>query len=97
MKADLERYKVHYDNWFYESSLHESGYVAETVALLTERGWTYEKDGALWLKTADILREHFRKAGKKRPTSKAGSEGRCAPPGQRLLYLLCRRHRLSPQ
>ena len=65
MKADLERYKIHYDNWFYESSLHESGYVAETVALLTERGWTYEKDGALWLKTADILREHFRKAGKK--------------------------------
>lgn len=65
MKTDLERYKIQYDNWFYESTLHESGYVAETVALLTERGWTYEKDGALWLKTADILREHFRKAGKK--------------------------------
>ncbi len=46
-------------------TLHESGYVAETVELLTEKGWTYEKDGALWLKTADILREHFRKAGKK--------------------------------
>ncbi|MBD9197821.1 MAG: arginine--tRNA ligase, partial [Clostridiales bacterium] len=65
MKADLERYKIHYDNWFYESSLHESGYVAETVDLLTEKGWTYEKDGALWLKTADILRDHFRKMGKK--------------------------------
>ena len=65
MKSDLERYKIHYDNWFYESTLHESGYVAETVGLLTEKGWTYEKDGALWLKTADILREHFRKAGKK--------------------------------
>ena len=65
MKSDLERYKIHYDNWFYESTLHESGYVAETVDLLTEKGWTYEKNGALWLKTADILREHFRKAGKK--------------------------------
>ena len=65
MKSDLQRYKIEYDNWFYESTLHESGYVAETVSLLTERGWTYEKDGALWLKTADILRDHFRKAGKK--------------------------------
>ena len=65
MKSDLERYKIQYDNWFYESSLHESGYVRETVGLLTERGWTYEKDGALWLRTADILREHYRKLGKK--------------------------------
>ena len=65
MKSDLERYKIRYDNWFYESSLHESGYVAETVELLTARGWTYEKDGALWLRTADILRDHYRRAGKK--------------------------------
>ena len=65
MKTDLERYKIHYDNWFYESALHESGYVKETVDLLTERGWTYEKDGALWLRTADILRDHFRKQGKR--------------------------------
>ncbi len=65
MKSDLERYKIHYDQWFYESTLHESGYVAETVALLTERGWTYEKDGALWLRTADIMRENLLKAGKK--------------------------------
>ena len=65
MKTDLERYKIHYDNWFYESSLHESGYVKETVDLLAERGWTYEKDGALWLRTADILRDHYRRQGKK--------------------------------
>ena len=65
MKADLRRYKIEYDNWFYESTLHESGYVGETVDLLTERGWTYEKDGALWLRTADIMRENLRKAGKK--------------------------------
>ncbi|WP_455583149.1 arginine--tRNA ligase [Dysosmobacter sp.] len=65
MKTDLERYKIRYDNWFYESTLHESGYVAQTAELLTQKGWTYEKDGALWLKTADILRQHFRRAGKK--------------------------------
>nr|WP_325303991.1 arginine--tRNA ligase [uncultured Dysosmobacter sp.] len=65
MKSDLRRYKIEYDNWFYESTLHESGYVAETVDMLTERGWTYEKDGALWLRTADIMRENLRKAGKK--------------------------------
>ena len=65
MKTDLARYKIHYDTWFYESSLHESGYVAETVRLLTDRGWTYEKDGALWLRTADIIRENLLKAGKK--------------------------------
>ena len=65
MKEDLARYKIRYDTWFYESSLHESGYVADTVQLLTDRGWTYEKDGALWLRTADILRENLLKAGKK--------------------------------
>nr|WP_326126333.1 arginine--tRNA ligase [uncultured Oscillibacter sp.] len=64
MKNDLRRYKIEYDNWFYESTLHESGYVAETVQLLTDRGYTYEKEGALWLKTADILRENLLKAGK---------------------------------
>ena len=38
MKADLARYGIEYDEWFFESSLHESGYVAETVSELTERG-----------------------------------------------------------
>ncbi len=64
MKADLKRYKIEYDKWFLESELHESGYVAETVQKLTDRGYTYEKDGALWLHTARILEENLRKAGK---------------------------------
>ena len=64
MKADLERYGIHYDEWFFESSLHESGYVADTVAALTAQGYTYEKDGALWLKTAEILAKNLRAAGK---------------------------------
>ena len=65
MKTDLQRYKIDYDLWFYESTLHESGYVAETVDMLTANGWTYEKDGALWLKTAEIMRAQLLKAGKK--------------------------------
>ena len=65
MKTDLQRYKIDYDTWFYESTLHESGYVAETVQMLSDAGWTYEKDGAIWLKTADIMRQQLRKAGKK--------------------------------
>ena len=64
MKRDLERYGIRYDQWFFESSLHESGYVADTVAALTELGYTYEKDGALWLKTAEILEKNLRAAGK---------------------------------
>jgi arginyl-tRNA synthetase len=64
MKADLLRYGIEYDEWFFESSLHNSGYVAETVGMLTERGWTYEKDGALWLKTADLLKQKFLAEGK---------------------------------
>ncbi len=64
MQADLERYGVRYDEWFFESSLHESGYVAETVEKLAARGYTYEKDGALWLRTSQILTEGLLKAGK---------------------------------
>ncbi len=64
MKTDLARYGIHYDEWFFESSLHESGYVADSVAMLTERGYTYEKDGALWLKTSQIMAENLKKAGK---------------------------------
>lgn len=63
MQKDLERYKIHYDVWFRESTLHESGAVAETVQMLTDAGVTYEKEGALWLKSTafgadkdDVLR-----------------------------------------
>ena len=65
MKSDLLRYKISYDTWFLESTLHESGYVAETVEELSKRGWTYEKEGALWLRTSDIMRENLLKAGKR--------------------------------
>ena len=65
MQSDLRRYGIEYDQWFFESELHESGYVAQSVQLLTDRGYTYEKDGALWLKTSQIITEHMLKNGKK--------------------------------
>jgi arginyl-tRNA synthetase len=64
MKSDLRRYGIEYDTWFFESSLHESGFVRDTMDKLTELGYTYEKEGALWLKTSEIMAENLRKAGK---------------------------------
>ena len=66
MKDDLRKYGIEYDEWFFESTLHDSGYVAETVSLLTEKGWTYEKEGALWLNTTDLLKEKYIREGKTR-------------------------------
>ncbi len=66
MKADLRKYGIEYDQWFFESELHDSGYVAETVDLLTQKGWTYEKDGALWLNTTELLKEKYIREGKTR-------------------------------
>ena len=64
MQADLKKYGIEYDQWFLESDLHNSGYVAETVGMLTDKGWTYEKDGALWLNTTALLKEKFLHEGK---------------------------------
>ena len=55
MERDLKRYKINYDVWFRESDLHKSGYVKETIDLLTAKGATYEtEDGALWLRSTDF-------------------------------------------
>ena len=64
MKEDLRRYHIEYDEWFFESTLHESGYVAETVGMLADKGWTYEKDGALWLNTTELLKKKYLAEGK---------------------------------
>ena len=63
MQADLKRYGIVYDNWFFESELHK-GYVEETVNMLGKKGFLYEKEGALWLKTSEILRKNLLAAGK---------------------------------
>ncbi|MBQ3085601.1 MAG: arginine--tRNA ligase [Clostridia bacterium] len=54
MKSDLTKYKINFDEWFLESTLHESGYVAETVKLLEDRGWMYEQEGAKWFRATEF-------------------------------------------
>lgn len=49
LKRDLEKYRIRYDVWFRESSLHESGAVKEAIERLKKNGYTYEEDGAVWL------------------------------------------------
>ncbi len=50
MQEDMAKYKIIYDNWFYESTLHESGEVDRIINLLFEKGYAYEKDGSVWYK-----------------------------------------------
>ncbi len=54
LKRDLEKYRIFYDIWFPESTIHANGEVAETIELLKKSGLTYEMDGALWLKTTEF-------------------------------------------
>ncbi len=64
MKEDLKKYGIEYDQWYMESWLHDRGFVADTVQLLTDKGWTYEKDGALWLNTTELLKKKYMAEGK---------------------------------
>ncbi|MBQ3264628.1 MAG: arginine--tRNA ligase [Ruminococcus sp.] len=65
MQDDMAKYKINFDNWFMESTLHESGAVKTVVDTLTEKGLTYEKDGAIWYKNKDVCTEILLKQGKK--------------------------------
>ena len=53
MKADMAKYRIIYDCWFTESTLHNNGELKEIIDILTEKGLTYEKDGALWYKAGE--------------------------------------------
>ncbi|MDP9347646.1 MAG: arginine--tRNA ligase, partial [Gemmatimonadota bacterium] len=50
---DLDDFRVHFDEFFLESSLYTTGKVEETIGRLRETGLVYEKDGALWLRTTE--------------------------------------------
>lgn len=52
MKQDLVQFGVHFDIWFSEQTLHKSQKVEKTVDILTQKGYTYEKDGALWFEAS---------------------------------------------
>lgn len=54
LKTDLEKYRIDYDRWYKESSLHEEGKVEEIIEKLKESGYTYEQEGALWLKSTEF-------------------------------------------
>lgn len=64
MKDDLSRYGITYNQWFTESSLHEHGRIEETILLLEEANALYENEGALWIKTAELLTRKFLAEGK---------------------------------
>ena len=54
MQKDLKKYGITYDQWFLESTIHKTGELQETIEELTKRGYTYEKDGALWYKATEF-------------------------------------------
>lgn len=58
LKEDLLKYKINYDVWFLESELHKSGAVKAVVDTLTEKGLTYEKDGAIWYKASEFTKKY---------------------------------------
>ena len=51
---DLAKYRIHYDTWFKESSLHQSGETGRIIELLKQSGHTYEQENALWFKATDF-------------------------------------------
>ncbi len=53
LKKDLNKYRVEFDVWFSEKSLYDNNLVQKTIDYLIENNYTYEQDGAVWLKTSD--------------------------------------------
>ena len=54
LEADLGKYRIKYDKWFRESTLHNDGSVQKVIEALKEKGVTYEQDGALWFKASEF-------------------------------------------
>jgi len=54
LRDDLAQYRIHYDTWFAESTLHNDGSVAKIIEQLKASGYTYEKEGALWFKAEEL-------------------------------------------
>lgn len=64
MKAAMEKYRIYYDCWFLESKLHNDGDVKAAIDELTKRGYTYEKEGALWYKNIEVQTAILKAQGK---------------------------------
>lgn len=54
LENDLMKYRIKYDNWFRESTLHNNGAVDRIINRFKELGVTYEQDGALWFKASEF-------------------------------------------
>lgn len=54
LERDLLSYRIKYDRWFKESTLHADGSVKEIIEKFKELGVTYEQDGALWFKASEF-------------------------------------------
>ncbi|GAB0249563.1 arginine--tRNA ligase [Staphylococcus pseudintermedius] len=54
LKQDLADFNIHFDNWFSETSLYEKGEIKAVLERMKENGYTYEQDGAMWLRTTDF-------------------------------------------
>ena len=57
LQKTLSDYRIDYDVWFHESTLHESGKVSDAIDMLKKSGITYEKDGALWIKSSEFCED----------------------------------------
>ena len=53
LKHDLHDFNVDFDTWFSEKSLYDTNAVQKTLQFLIDKGYTYEEDGAIWLKTME--------------------------------------------
>ncbi len=60
IEKDLEDFGVFFDNYFRETRLYEGGEVEETLNVLKDKGYAYEKDGALWFKTSMFEKDEDR-------------------------------------
>ena len=54
LEDDLKKYRIVYDKWFRESTLHNDGSVQKVIDTFNEKGVTYEQDGALWFKASEF-------------------------------------------
>lgn len=54
LELDLGKYRIIYDNWFHESTLHNDGSVQRIIEKLKASGYTYEQEGALWFRSTEL-------------------------------------------
>ena len=54
VRSTLERLDIHFDQWYSQASIEDTGQVAETIELFRARGLVFEEEGALWLRSTEV-------------------------------------------